>query len=79
LSRDPARVGDIASWAAESYALATSLAYRAELSETSGQAKALDHSYVEKTSAAAERRLTLSGYRLADLLRHIFPSRPTQP
>jgi hypothetical protein len=73
LSGDPAQVANIAGWAAESYALAKSLAYRAELAPSPRQAHALDRDYVAQSTAAAERRLTVSGYRLADLLRKILP------
>jgi hypothetical protein len=80
LSVDPAHVADSVAWAAESYVLASSLAYRAELAAAPGQAKPLSADYVAQTTAAAERRVTLSGYRLADLLRHIFSSTSlTQP
>jgi hypothetical protein len=64
---------DFKSWMAESYTLARSQAYRNDLSTNSDekQAPALSAQYVANTSAVAERRLTLSSYRLVDVLRRL--------
>jgi hypothetical protein len=61
---------DIAAWAAESYALARTQVYRTDLSTGANerQAPALTAGYALNTAAVAERRLTLSAYRLADVL-----------
>jgi hypothetical protein len=63
-------VDDFVAWAAESYTLARSQVYRDDLSTSPNEkpAPALSAAYVANSSAVAERRLTLSGYRLADLL-----------
>ncbi len=67
-------VEDFSGWAAESYALARSEAYRADLTSASSesQAPALAAAYVANSSLVAERQLTLSGYRLAELLMTLF-------
>lgn len=72
LSKDPAHASDITGWAAESYLLASSFTYRVALSDERATAKPPPASYVEQMKTSAERRLTLAGYRLADLLRRIF-------
>jgi hypothetical protein len=77
--RSRARVRDLAAWARdESHPLAASLAYRSdlELSASAATAVALDSEYVEAATQAAERRLTLSGYRLADVLREVLSGDP---
>jgi S1/P1 Nuclease len=70
LSRRSNTTDDFGAWAAESYALARSQVYRDDLSTSPNQKQAptLSAAYVANSSAVAERRLTLSGYRLADLL-----------
>jgi hypothetical protein len=70
LTRRSNSADDFVAWAAESYALARSQVYRDDLSTSPNekQAPALSAAYVANSSAVAERRLTLSGYRLADLL-----------
>jgi S1/P1 nuclease len=70
LARRSNTADDFVAWAAESYALARSQVYRDDLSTSPNekQAPALSAAYVANSSAVAERRLTLSGYRLADLL-----------
>src|SRR3546814_12059179 len=59
----------IARWSDESYALAGTLGYRADAPrETSSEtAKPATPTYLRDSIPAAEQRLTLSGYRLADL------------
>src|SRR5262249_1359692 len=66
-----AHAGDFAAWAAESHALAKSLAYRPGLSAGASKetAATLPADYVEAASRAAERRAVIAGHRLADLLR----------
>jgi S1/P1 Nuclease len=70
LTRGSNAVNNFMAWGAESYALARSEVYRVDLSTGASkkQAPALSAAYVANSSAVAERRLTLSGYRLADLL-----------
>ncbi|WP_312164334.1 S1/P1 nuclease [Phenylobacterium sp.] len=62
---------DFGAWRRESYALAAPLTYRADLTSSDAAAEAPDLSkaYVRDATAQAERRLTLAGYRLADLAR----------
>ncbi|HTO53625.1 MAG TPA: S1/P1 nuclease [Myxococcota bacterium] len=75
----PVHARDFPSWAQdESYPLAVSLAYRQDLrfGATKETATALDPKYVEDATQAAEKRLTLSGYRLADLLREALKGTP---
>jgi len=79
LSHDPRQVANITGWASESYILATTLAFRTELAPTPTQAKPLPEDYVAASEAAAERRLVIAGYRLADLLRSLFPQAPPKP
>jgi hypothetical protein len=71
---DPARADSIAVWSDESYALAVSLGYRADAPRATSPdaAKPAAPAYQRDSLAAAEQRLTLSGYRLADLLRVMF-------
>jgi hypothetical protein len=61
---------EFVSWASASYALAAAQVYRADLSTSANeqQAPALSAAYVANSTAVAERQITLSGYRLADVL-----------
>jgi hypothetical protein len=60
---------DFGAWAAESYRLAESQAYAdLPLTATDQQATALPAKYIANALTVAERQLTLSSYRLADLL-----------
>jgi hypothetical protein len=61
-------------WASESYELARSIAYRDDVPRGASpeEAKALSARYIVDISAAAERRATLAGYRLADLVRMLL-------
>jgi hypothetical protein len=65
---------NIEAWADESYAAAKSVAYAPNRPRamSAADAKLPDEAYVNATKAVAERRLTLAGYRLADLLRKMF-------
>lgn len=74
LARDKARPANIEAWADESYAAAKSVAYgpNRPRAMSAADAKLPDDAYVKASTAVAERRLTLAGYRLADLLRSIF-------
>jgi hypothetical protein len=66
---------DIAAWTNESYAVAKSLAYRAAdrpRATSAAEAKFPSTAYDADSRAAAERRLALAGYRLADVLREVF-------
>ena len=63
-------------WQAESYALAAPVAYAGMAAGGSeAEAKALPAPYVAAAVQAAERRLTLAGYRLADVLSAIAAPR----
>jgi hypothetical protein len=61
---------DIVAWAAESHALARSEVYRTDLVTGSSEALApeVPAAYIANSSTLGERRVTLSGYRIADLL-----------
>ena len=61
---------NFAAWAAESYVLARTEVYRTDLitGASERQATALTAGYAHNAGAVAERRLTLSAYRLADVL-----------
>lgn len=71
---DPKTPLDVSAWTDESYALAKSLAYRPDRPRATAAAQAArpGKAYDADSTAAAERRLTLAGYRLADVLREIF-------
>ena len=65
----PAEASGFAAWRDESYRLAAPLTYRADLvsGDSAAKAPALASGYVADATAEAERRLTLAGYRLADI------------
>lgn len=64
----------IEQWSDESYALANTLAYRFDAPRAADKTTATPPSqaYLRDMLPAAEERLTLSGYRLARILRDIF-------
>jgi hypothetical protein len=64
--------GDARSWLDESYALARTLAYRADAPRSTRPEAALvaRPAYRIELDRAAAERLTLSGYRISDLLAH---------
>lgn len=66
--------GEFATWAEESYQLAESTAYGPELqaSDTAEQASKPSQRYLDLSTQVAEKRLTLAGYRLTDVLRRAF-------
>ena len=74
LAEDARHPDAIDVWTAESYALAKSLAYRADGPRSSSAETAVLPSpgYARDATAAAEERATLAGYRLADVLRGMF-------
>lgn len=74
LARDKAKPADIRAWAAESYAIAVAIGYRRDRPMATSPEQALlpDSKYAADSISAAEPRLTLAGYRLADVLRSIF-------
>jgi hypothetical protein len=76
LARDRADFADLRAWAAESYAEAQAIGYRADrpVATTPERAILPSGKYVADSIAIAESRLTLAGYRLADILRAIFAS-----
>lgn len=65
---------DFVTWAEESRHLASTLAYGPDLraSDTAATAPELPKKYLEDSLPVAEQRLTLSGYRLAEVLRWAF-------
>ncbi len=69
LGHSPAAAAAFSAWRNESYRLAGPLAYRADLvsADSAEKAPALPPAYVADVTAQAERRLTLAGYRLADI------------
>jgi hypothetical protein len=69
----PATPDQFPAWRAESYALAGPVVYRdVAAGASAAEAKALGPAYVAAATAAAERRVTLAGYRLADVLAGIL-------
>lgn len=81
LARDRKHPADIQNWAAESYAVAKSVAYRADRPRaiSPDQAKRPSDAYVTDSIAVAEQRLTVAGYRLTDVLRMIFSNEGAAP
>jgi hypothetical protein len=67
---------EFSAWAQESHQLAATLAYGPDLSagDSAASATKLSPRYVEQSSAVAEQRLTLAGYRLTEVLRRAFGS-----
>lgn len=65
----PARAADFTAWGVESYALATPVVYHADLrtGDAPAAAQTAAPAYQEAMTRAAEKRLTLAGYRLADI------------
>jgi hypothetical protein len=65
---------EFSTWAQESYQLATAQAYGPELraSDSAATAPELPKRYIDQSSQIAEQRLTLAGYRLAEVLRWAF-------
>lgn len=74
LAKDRALPPNIVAWADESYAAAKAIAYgpHRPRATSAADAKLPDETYMKESTAVAERRLTLAGYRLTDLLRRIF-------
>jgi hypothetical protein len=66
--------GDFTAWAQESYQLADTIAYGPELTagDSADHASKLSPRYIELSTRTAENRLTLSGYRLTEVLRRAF-------
>jgi S1/P1 Nuclease len=73
---EPAR--DFIAWAGESYALARSQVFAADLATAASEAQApeLPAAYVARSVALGERRVTLAGYRIADLLIDVLRNSP---
>ena len=71
---------EFSEWARESYQLAATIAYGPELraSDSANAAPKLSQRYLELSTQAAEKRLTLSSYRLTDVLRHAFREQKTR-
>ena len=75
LGTGPALPSQFPHWASdESYPLAVSLAYRADVTygDSAEHAAALPPKYIADSTAAAARRVALAGYRLADILRFVL-------
>jgi hypothetical protein len=74
LAGDDGQADAVDHWAIESRQLAQSLAYRGDAPDalTPETAKPASTAYLIDTRAAAAERVTLAGYRLADLLRSLF-------
>ena len=68
-------VADFPAWANESYEIAQKVAYRSDLvtGDTLPEGKMLTEAYVLESTATGERQMVLAGYRLADVLRSLFP------
>jgi len=61
-------------WASEAYQIAQKVAYPSAL-ETGAkleEGQTLSDAYVAESTAAGERQIVLSGYRMADVLRSLF-------
>lgn len=69
--------GAFAGWASESYALAKTIAWRADAVTGSSKetAASLPAAYAADVRAATARRMALAGYRLADVLRYALEGR----
>lgn len=69
---------EFSTWAEESHHLATTLAYGPDLraSDSATTAPELPKRYLDQSLQAAERRLTLAGYRLTEVLRWAFRQEP---
>lgn len=65
---------EFSAWAQESYELAGKQAYGPDLnaSDAAATAPKLSSRYLEQSTDIAEKRLTLSGYRLTEVLRRAF-------
>ncbi|MDY6945903.1 MAG: S1/P1 nuclease [Pseudomonadota bacterium] len=65
---------EFSAWAQESHQLATSQAYGPELraSDSAATAPEPTRPYIDQCAKTAEQRLTLAGYRLAEVLRWAF-------
>lgn len=74
LAKDMVLPAKIEAWADESYAAAKSVAYGPDRprAASAADAKLPSETYLKASTAVAERRLTLAGYRLADLLRKMY-------
>ncbi len=66
--------GDGLSWAKESHSIGYTLGYEA-LPKTSGPIK-LTQSYVDNARNAAEKRIVLAGYRMANFLNTLYAAAP---
>ena len=63
---------DIEDWAKESFAVATSIAYRngdLEGTKDRNDGEVLPEDYIPEAQAIASRQAVLAGYRLADFLK----------
>jgi len=76
LKGDIGRPPDVAVWSQESFEVARTLGLRADGPRALSPETALRPSpaYAAARKAAAEQRLTLSGYRLAEVIRTLFPA-----
>jgi len=65
---------EFSEWAQESYRLGSAVAYGPDLraSDTKSTAPEASQSYLDESLEVAEQRLTLAGYRLAEVLRWTF-------
>lgn len=75
LERDVGRPPDVGAWSQESFEVARTLGFRSDGPRALSPETAVrpSPSYAAATKAAAEQRLTLAGYRLADVIRTLFP------
>jgi len=65
---------EFSAWAQESYDLASTIAFGPELkaSDSANEAVKPSQRYLDLATQTSEKRLTLSGYRLTEVLRHAF-------
>lgn len=76
LTADVAQPFNLEAWASESYTAAAKVAYGVDrpMAATPGNATLPTPRYFMRSTATAEERLTLAGYRLADTLRAMYGS-----
>jgi hypothetical protein len=78
LKSAPSATPDFAGWAQESFELARTVAYGPDLKTSTVETTAPlpSDKYVRAVSSTAERRVTLAGYRLADLVLSLLAAPP---
>ena len=75
LKKTPLAPADFATWANESFEIARKVTYRSDLvtGPTLPEGQPLTDAYVAEATTTGERQVVLAGYRLADVIRGLFP------